>query len=88
MQSGAAETLELALFEHAQQLRLTVERHLADLVEKQHAAIGLLDAPGLGRDRAGERAALVAEQLRLEQLIGQAAQLIAMNGPWPRRDAW
>ena len=52
-------------------LAWTVGRHLADLVEEQHAAAGLLDPSRLGRDRAGERAALVAEQLRFEQLVGQ-----------------
>ena len=67
----AAEAHELALLEHAQQLGLHRRRHLADLVEEQHAAVGLLDAARLGGDRAGERAALVAEQLRLEQLVGQ-----------------
>ena len=67
----AAEPHELALLEHAQQLGLDRRRHLADFVEEQHAAVGLLDASRLGADRAGERAALVAEQLRLEELIGQ-----------------
>jgi hypothetical protein len=43
----------------------------ANLVEEQHAPVGLLDPSGLGHDRAGERAALVAEQLRLEQLVGE-----------------
>ena len=67
----AAEALELALLEHAEQLGLHRRRHLADLVEEQHAAAGLLDPSRLRRDRAGERAALVAEQLRLEQLVGK-----------------
>ena len=67
----AAEAHELALLEHAQQLGLHRRRHLADLVEEQHAAGGLLDAARLGRDGAGERAALVAEELRFEQLVGQ-----------------
>ena len=71
MHARAAEAHELALLEHAQQLGLDRRRHLADLVEEQHAAVGLLDASRLGGDRAGERAALVAEQLRLEQLVGQ-----------------
>ena len=67
----AAEAHELALLEHAQQLGLHGGRHLADLVEEQHAAGGLLDASRLGRDGAGEGAALVAEELRFEQLVGQ-----------------
>ena len=35
-----AERLDLAGFEEAQQLRLRVERHLADFVEEQRAARG------------------------------------------------
>src|SRR6185295_2438521 len=50
---------------------LDVERHLADLVEEQRAAVGALDQALLGGDRAGERAALVAEQLALEQLAAE-----------------
>jgi hypothetical protein len=62
----AAEALELPFLEHAQQLRLDVGRHLADLVEKQDAAVGLLDPAGPRRDRAREGAAFVAKQLGLE----------------------
>src|SRR5436189_120777 len=55
----AAEARELALGEHAQELHLRGERHLAHLVEEERAAVGELEAtlaPPLG---AGERAALV-----------------------------
>ena len=68
---GAAEPLELAFLQDAQELRLRREAHLADLVEEQHAAGRQLDLARLGLLRAGERAALVAEQLRLEQLLRQ-----------------
>ena len=63
---GAADALELALLQHAQQLDLHVGRQVADLVEEQRAAVGQLEAAEPPRDRAGERALLVAEQLRLE----------------------
>ena len=45
-------------------------RHLADLVEEQRAAVGQLETalPPIGR--AGERALLVAEDLALEQRLG------------------
>ena len=36
----AADRLELALLQHAQQLALQVERQLADLVEEERAAVG------------------------------------------------
>ena len=68
---GAAEPLELALLQHAQQLDLDVRVHVADLVEEQRAAVGPLEAPLLARRRAGERPFLVAEQLRLDQRVGQ-----------------
>ena len=38
-----ADAAHLAAIEHAQQLRLEVERELADLVEEQRAAVGGLD---------------------------------------------
>src|SRR6185503_1225263 len=46
-------------------------RHLGHFVEKQHAARGELNLPGLGLLRASEGAALEAEQLRFEQLFRQ-----------------
>ena len=64
---GAAEPLELALLQHAQQLDLRRQVDVADLVEEQRAALGQLEAPLLARFGAGERALLVAEQLRLDQ---------------------
>ena len=67
----AADALELALLQHAQQLRLRLERQLADLVEEQRAAVGELEAAAALLDRAGEGALLVAEELALEQLARQ-----------------
>ena len=45
-------------------------RQVADFVEEQRAAMRQLEASGLAGVRAGERALLVAEQLRLEQRLG------------------
>jgi hypothetical protein len=64
----AAHRRVLALLQHAQQPCLRLHRHVADLVEEQCAALGLLEAPFGARLRAGERALLVAEQLALDQL--------------------
>ena len=58
-----------ALLQHAQELHLHLAGELADLVEEQGAAVRELEATGLLRDRAGERAALVAEELALEQVL-------------------
>ena len=38
------EPLELVLLEHAQDLGLRAGAHVADLVEEQRAAVGLLEA--------------------------------------------
>ena len=65
----AADPVVLAVRQHAQQPHLQVERHVADLVEEQRAAFGLLETSAALRLRAGERAALVAEQLRFEQVL-------------------
>ena len=66
----AADALEPLLLERAQDLRLQRQRQLADLVEEQRAAVRELELARLARRRAGERALLVAEQLRLEQRLG------------------
>jgi hypothetical protein len=64
-----ADAVVLAVREHAQQPDLQVRRHVADLVEEQRAALGLLEAAAPRALRAGERAALVPEQLALEQVL-------------------
>ena len=46
---AAADGGVLALLQHAQQPRLRLERHVADLVEEQRAALRLLEAAGTAR---------------------------------------
>ena len=65
-----ADALELALLQHAQQLRLGAGGQLGDLVEEQRAAVGPLEAARPGTAGAGERTAFDAEQLRLDQVLG------------------
>src|SRR5262249_30573192 len=60
------DTLELLLLEHAQQLRLQVEREVADLVEKERAAVRQLEAADPLRDGTGKSPALVAEELAFQ----------------------
>ena len=69
-----ADAIEGAVRQHAQQPGLQLRRHVADLVEEQGAALGLLEAAAPLLLGAGKRAALVAEQLRLR--AGPSA--------WPR----
>ena len=56
-----AESLELTLLQHTEQLDLHRGGEIADLVEEERAAGRQLEAPGLLPVRARERAALVAE---------------------------
>ena len=70
---GRAHRLDTALLQHAQQLDLHVHRHVADFIEEQGAAVGQLetaDAVGMG---PGEGALAVAEQLALQQFLGDGA---------------
>ncbi|MNN13033.1 hypothetical protein D3C81_1260500 [compost metagenome] len=81
-----AEPLQRLFLQHAQQLDLLRQRHALDLVEEQGAAVGmfqLADALALG---AGERAALMTEQLAFEQLLGDRRAVEGdegLAGPWP-----
>ena len=67
----AADPLELPLLEDAQQLGLERRRDLAHLVEEQGAPLGRLDPADLPLDRPGEGSSLVAEELALEERLGE-----------------
>ena len=68
----AADPLELALLQDAQQLGLHGRRQLADLVEEQRAAVApARSGRGCWPVGPGEGAPLVAEQLALEQRLRQ-----------------
>ncbi len=66
-----ADPPERPLLEKPEQLGLQGRHHLADFVEKHRAAVGRFEQPALLAIRAGEGAALVPEQLALEQVLGQ-----------------
>ncbi len=55
---------------HAQHLRLRLHAHVADLVEKNRPGVRRLESPLAIGDRAGKGAFHVAEQLALDQLLG------------------
>ena len=87
----AAEPPEGHLLEHLEQLGLGGHRHLADLVEEQRAAVGLLEQAALLRLGVGEGAALVTEELALEQALGHRGAVdlderavLAADGPAAR----
>ena len=60
---GVAEAPDRLLLQDAQELHLEVERQLADLVEKERPARGLLEEAAPVGDGVGERALLVPEEL-------------------------
>ena len=78
---GSPHALESAVLKHAQQLRLHSQGHLADLVQEERAALREFEPPFLLAFSAGEGAALMAEQLAFEQMLGEGAQLTATSGP-------
>ena len=70
LQGGAAaDAAEFPALQHAEQLRLHGETHLADFVEKQGAPARLLETSGAAVGRARERPALVPEELALEEVL-------------------
>src|SRR5207244_5387672 len=81
----AAETLELLLLEHPEQLRLQLERDVADLVEEDRPLVRQLEPPDPLRDRTREGAPLVAEELALEETRrdGRAVELHERAFPTP-----
>src|SRR5216110_2476004 len=64
----AADPLELALLQDAQDLGLRLRPHVADLVEEECPAVGDLELALARRDRPCEGALLVTEELALDQL--------------------
>src|SRR5580692_12170493 len=62
-----ANALEVLILQEAQKLGLESRCQVSDLVEENAAAVSGLEPAGLVLDRAGERAAHVAEQLAFEQ---------------------
>ena len=70
---GAADGIEGAVLECAEQFGLGFEWHFADFVEEQGAAVGHLHLAEMAFGRAGKGAFLVAKQFALEQLGGNGA---------------
>ena len=68
---AAADALDLALLEDAEELGLGLQGEIADLVQEEAPAVGQLEAADPPGEGAGEGALLVAEQLALDQSRGQ-----------------
>ena len=70
----AADPLERLFLKQPQQFHLREQRHLADFIEEDGAAVALLELADSLPVRAGERALLVPEQFALDELFRE----------WPR----
>ena len=85
---GAADAPHLAFLEHAQELRLHARAHLADLVEEARPARRRFEEASLVGERPRERTLEVAEQLALEERLGEGAAIDGHEwtvGPAARR---
>ena len=72
---AAADRLDGAFLQRAQQLYLRGQRQLADLVEKQRAAGGFDELAHVAFGGAGEGALLVTEQDRFHEIVGDGAAI-------------
>jgi hypothetical protein len=67
--SIATEAHDFPLFEHAQQLRLSGQWKLTDLIEEQRSSAGVFERTAAQAIGPGECTALVAEQLAFDELL-------------------
>ncbi len=86
--AAGADAEHLPLLEDAEQLDLDRHGQVADLVEEDGAALGRLEEARAGLERPGERALLVAEELALEEGLGEGRAVDREErAPRPRRGA-
>src|SRR3954470_8380400 len=71
----STQAVEALVLDHAQQLRLHCRSERADLIEDDSAVAGEFESSPLELRSAGERARLVAKELALHQLMGQAGAI-------------
>ena len=72
---ATSQAIETPLFNDAQQFGLHGRRKGGNLIEDQGAGAGQLQAPTLHLSGAGKGTGLVAEQLALHELVGQAGTI-------------
>src|SRR5216684_1088076 len=71
----ATNPLELPLLQYAQQFDLERNRHVADFIEENRAAIGLLESADPRRDRAGKCTFDVSKQFGFEKVFRDGAAI-------------
>src|SRR5206468_9186894 len=72
--------LDLAVLEDPQDLRLRLQAHVPDLVEEDRPAVGLYELAELVAAGPREGSLLVAEQLRLDQVLGDGGAVDTDEG--------
>ncbi len=68
-----AHALQFPALNEPQKFGLQGKRHLSDLIEKERASIGSFDPADTSLYRTGESTAGVAEEFRLEQILGNCS---------------
>jgi hypothetical protein len=68
-----ADSLDHPVLEEPEDLHLELGRELADLVEERCPAVGGLESPRPGFERAGEAPPFVSEELALEEVLRDGA---------------
>src|SRR5690348_11055411 len=76
----AADALEAAFLENAQQLALDRKRQFADFVEKNRAAMGEFEFADFTRSRAGVCATFVAEKFIFDEAFGNGGAIQGDEG--------
>src|SRR5207247_1089364 len=82
---GATDRPHLFLLNHAQELHLQVQRHLADFIEKDRAVLGRDEQPATCLHRAGESTLHVPEELALQERLRDGS---AVDGDEPLSAPW
>ena len=86
--AGRAERSEPPILKEPQQLGLQLDRHVADLVQEQRAAVGELDEAGLASLGGRVRPLLVTEELAFDQLARNRRAVDRDQGPRRPLAAW
>jgi hypothetical protein len=68
---GGADRRHLVLLQHAEQLGLQLQGHLADFVKKHDSTLGCTKHAQAATQRTGKRTLLMAEQLTFRKRRGQ-----------------
>ena len=81
----AADAFDFAFFEDAEKLGLHGDGHIADLIEEESAAFGLLEFSEVASGSTGERAFFVAKEFGLDQFGGNCRAIESDEGVFVAR---